>query len=107
MLRCPSSRSGLPDSAYDIQVNEKVHPGLLWVKAQTAAVAEDRRFEILAVSEPDLSGIRKKLEEITLQENGTEASGRRDVAQRSSGSLIEVTDDEMLVGLIDPNERPG
>jgi len=54
-----------------------------------------------------LSGIRKKLEEITLQENGTEASGRRDVAQRSSGSLIEVTDDKMLVGLIDPNERPG
>lgn len=107
MLRCPSSRSGLPDSDYDIQVNEKVHPGLLWVKAQTAAVEEDRRFEILAVSEPDLSGIRKKLEEITLQENGTEASGRRDVAQRSSGSLIEVTDDEMLVGLIDPNERPG
>ena len=107
MLRCPSSRSGLPDSDYDIQVNEKVHPGSLWVKSQTAAVEEDRRFEILAVSEPDLSGIRKKLEEITLQENGTEASGRRDVAQRSSGSLIEVTDDKMLVGLIDPNERPG
>jgi hypothetical protein len=84
-----------------------VHPGLLWVKAQTAAVEEeDRRFEILAVSEPDLSGIRKKLEEIALQENGTEASGRRDVAQRSSGSLIEVTDDKMPVGLIDPNERP-
>ena len=84
-----------------------VHPGLLWGKAQTAAVAEDRRCEILAVPEPDLSGIRKKLEEIALQENGTEASGRRDVAQRSSGSLIEVTDDKMLVGLIDPNERPG
>jgi len=32
-------------------VNEKVHPGLLWVKAQTAAVEEDGRFEILAVSE--------------------------------------------------------
>ena len=31
-------------------------------------------------------------------------SGRRDVAQRSSGSLIEVTDHKMLVGLIDPNE---
>jgi len=28
-----------------------VHPGLLWVKAQTAAVEEDGRFEILAVSE--------------------------------------------------------
>ncbi|MEY3226135.1 MAG: hypothetical protein RLZZ536_754 [Planctomycetota bacterium] len=28
-----------------------VHPCLLWVKAQTAAVEEDRRFEILAVSE--------------------------------------------------------
>ena len=51
-----------------------VHPGLLWVKAQTSALEEDRRFEILAVSEPDLSGIRKKLEEIALQENGTEAS---------------------------------
>jgi len=69
-----------------------VHPGLLWVKAQTAA---------------DLSGIRKKLDEIALQENGTEGSGRRDVAQRSSGPLIEVMDDKMLVGLIDPNERPG
>ena len=31
-------------------------------------------------------------------------SGRRDVAQRSSGSLIEVTDDKMPVGLIDPSD---
>jgi hypothetical protein len=31
--------------------NFLVHPGLLWVQAQTAAVEEDGRFEILAVSE--------------------------------------------------------
>ena len=38
---------------FEIQgVNAKrVHPGLLWVQAQTAAVEEDGRFEILAVSE--------------------------------------------------------
>jgi len=32
-------------------MQKKVHPGLLWVQAQTAAVEEDGRFEILAVSE--------------------------------------------------------
>jgi hypothetical protein len=38
---------------YDIEDRGKdlVHPGLLWVQAQTAAVEEDGRFEILAVSE--------------------------------------------------------
>lgn len=28
-----------------------VHPGLLWVEAETAAVEEDGCFEVLAVSE--------------------------------------------------------
>ena len=39
-----------------------------------------------------------------MREDRTEASARPDAAQRSSGSLIEVTDHKMLVGLIDPNE---
>ena len=54
--------------------------------------------------EPDLSSVREKLEKIALKEKRTEASARPDVAECSSGSLIEVTDDKMLVGLIDPNE---
>ncbi len=75
-----------------------------FVRLQLVRAVEFYQRHVLAVSEPDLSGIRKKLEEITLKENGTEASGRPDAAQSSIGSLIEVTDEKMLVGLIAPNE---
>ena len=42
-----------PRSSMYADPKNTVHPGLLWVQAQTAAVEEDRRFEILAVSEAD------------------------------------------------------
>ena len=75
-----------------------------FVRLQVVRALELYQRHVLAVPEPNLSGVREKLEKIAMREDRTEASARPDAAQRSSGSLIEVTDHKMLVGLIDPNE---
>ncbi len=75
-----------------------------FVRLQLVRAVEFYQRHVLTVSEPDLSVIRKKLEEIAMKENGTEASGRPNAAQYSIKALIELTHDKMLVGLITPNE---
>jgi len=75
-----------------------------FMRLQVVRALEFYQRHVLAESEPDLSGIRSKLEEIALKERRTQTSEESSPAPRSSGSVIEVTDDKMLVGLIDPNE---
>lgn len=75
-----------------------------FVRLQVVRALEFYQRHVLAVSEPDLSGIRKKLEEIAQKEARTEASESPSISHHGSGPVIDVTDDKMLVGLIDPNE---
>jgi integron integrase len=74
-----------------------------FTRLQVVRSLEFYQKSVSKTSEPDLSPFRTKLEELAAREDSSERSPRNHVP-KSDSPHIEVNDDKMLVGQIDPNE---
>jgi hypothetical protein len=74
-----------------------------FTRLQVVRALEFYQKSVSKNSEPDLSPFRIKLEELAAREHSSARSPRNHV-QKSDSSHIEVNDDKMLVGQIDPGE---
>lgn len=75
-----------------------------FIRLQVVRALEFYQRHVLAAAEPDLSSIRKKLEDVALSERRTQPSHSHRPTRPDDAPGFEVTDDKMLVGLIDPQE---
>jgi len=74
-----------------------------FTRLQVVRSLELYQESVSKTSEPDLSPVRTKLEELAAREDSPERSPRNYVP-KSDSTHIEVNDDKMLVGQIDPNK---